>query len=602
MPFRTQETLFRKTLARLIMLPGGLILASALLLAALVFNLMGVVEAGQRSSVVLAQARTAEKLVIDMETGLRGYLLNRDPGFLGPYQAAAPKVAPTLDHLESLVAASPSQTERVRDIRRKWLVWMAFGQSQFERPPGPPPPDEAIAARTAMDAIRADFTAFEQVEQAIADRRAAEVQTMKFRLVYGGGSIALILSVLLTAYIVVEVRHLTSDHRTALVEAHLRNVELHEQKEWFRITLSSIGDAVIVTDRLRNITFMNAEAERLTGWTSSEALGSPLKGVFRLVHEQTRSGIPDPVETAIRENRVVGLENNAVLLSRNGSEWPIAESAAPIQAQNKEVSGAVLVFHDASIQRQAHRTLKEYTADLSKKVDERTQSLRRAVEEMEAFSYTVSHDLRSPLRAMQGYAQALVEDYADHLDEQGKSYLVRINGAAQRLDKLIQDLLAYTRLAREREEPVPVDLDTLVREIVAQYPQFHAPRAKIEIEGKLHPVLGREAALTQVFSNLFDNSIKFVTPGLHPHIRVWTEELSDGRVRIHLRDNGIGIAPENQERVFKIFEQVHSQKQYGGTGIGLAIVKRAVENMGGNMGLESRLREGTLFWIELKKG
>ncbi|SDU13187.1 PAS domain S-box-containing protein [Verrucomicrobium sp. GAS474] len=601
MPIRIQERLFRKALTRLLILPGGLILIATCLLALLVFNLMGVIEAGQRSSVILSKTRAAEKLIIDMETGLRGYLLNRDAIFLTPYENAVSKVSPLLDNLEKLSAGNPTQLRHIRTIRVNWVTWMTYGQTQFQRTPAQPPKDEAMGEKEAMDTIRAEFDAFERVEEGVLTQRTEEVRRTKYRMIYVGGSIALVLSILMTAYAVAELRHLTSDHRTALVEAHLRNTELHEQKEWFRITLSSIGDAVIVTDRTGAVTFMNPEAERMTGWTAAEALGKPLRSVFLLINEQTRESVEDPVEIVMRENRTTALETHTLLVARNGAEWPIEDSAAPIHGQKQEVSGAVLVFHDVSTQREAHRNLKEYTADLSRKVDERTQSLRRAVEEMEAFSYTVSHDLRSPLRAMQGYAQALMEDYSHKLDEQGNLYLTRINNAAQRLDKLIQDILAYTRLARDREEVVSVPLDKLVRDIVAQYPQFHAPRARIEIEGTLLPVLGREAVLTQVFSNLFDNAIKFVSPGLHPHIRVWTEEIN-GKIRIHVRDNGIGIARENQERIFKIFEQVHNPKQYGGTGIGLAIVKRAVENLGGNMGLESQLREGSLFWIDLRKG
>lgn len=601
MPTRKQESLFRQTLARLIVLPGGLIILAATLLGALVFNLLGVVAQSEHSHQVLTKAYQCEKLIVDMETGLRGYLLNRDALFLTPYENAMPKVGPRLNELEKLVADDPPQARRVQKLRTQWEEWAGLSQVRLQRSAAVYNKEEAIAGKDMMDVIRGDFATFVGVEYELQQRRFDSVLMTKQRLIYGGGSIAVVLAILIVFYIVMEVRHLVSDYKTALIESHMRNVELAEQKEWFRITLSSIGDAVIVTDNVGHITFMNPEAQRMTGWKVEEALSKPLKSIFRIINENTRVIVDDPVDRVLRENKVIGLANHTVLISKSGVEWPIEDSAAPIHDQYSRISGVVLVFHDASALRRAHRTLQEYSSELAKKVEERTSSLRQAMEEMEAFSYTVSHDLRSPLRAMQGYAQALLEDYSTKLDESGKMYLQRIDSAAQRLDKLIQDLLAYTRLSRDRDELISVNLDALVREMLNQYPQFQKPRADVTIRDTLLPVFAREATLTQVISNLLDNATKFVSPGIHPKVEIWTEQI-EGRIRINVRDNGIGIAPENQERIFKIFEQVHNPKSYGGTGIGLAIVKRAIENLGGNIGLESKLGEGSLFWIDLRKG
>ncbi len=601
MPTRKQESLFRQTLARLIILPGGLILLAAALLASLVFNLLGVIEWGQQSYQILSQTRTCEKFIIDMETGLRGYLLNKDGLYLAPYYAALPKVKPALDELQEMTKDRPDQVRHIQAIRADWEEWTALAQLRIQHLTVAVDKNESLAGKQIMDKIRRHFGEFVQVEEALRQQRVQTVTMMKDRLIYGGGSIALILAVLMTFYITTELRHLVGDYKTALMEAHLRNIELTEQKEWFRITLSSIGDAVIVTDHLGQITFMNPEAQRMTGWKNEEAMSKPLKSIFRIINENTRVIVEDPVERVLRENKVVGLANHTVLIAKNGTEWPIEDSAAPIHDQYQRITGIVLVFHDASALRQAHRTLQEYSKDLASQVEERTSSLRRAMEEMEAFSYTVSHDLRSPLRAMQGYAQALLEDYSSKLDESGVLYLNRINSAAQRLDKLIQDLLAYTRLSRDRDELVSVNLNSLVREMLSQYPQFQPPRVSITIAGTLLPVFAREATLTQILSNLFDNAIKFIDPGVQPQVVISTEEIN-GRIRIKVRDNGIGIAPENRERIFKIFEQVHNPKLYGGTGIGLAIVKRAVENLGGHIGLESELGNGSVFWIDLRKG
>jgi signal transduction histidine kinase len=201
---------------------------------------------------------------------------------------------------------------------------------------------------------------------------------------------------------------------------------------------------------------------------------------------------------------------------------------------------------------------------------------------------------------MQGFAQALLEDNAEQLDAQGKNYLERIKNAAERLDRLIQDLLAFTRISRQEAPLVPLDLDKFVRNIIEHYPNLHSPSAEIEIMGVLPAVMGREAALTQVISNLLGNAAKFVVPGTAPRIKVWSED-KGAVVRLWIQDNGIGIAPRDFERIFQMFVQINEPALYGGTGIGLTIVKKAVNMMHGSIGLESHEGEGSKFWVELIK-
>ena len=375
--------------------------------------------------------------------------------------------------------------------------------------------------------------------------------------------------------------------------------ELYRQGEYFRITLTSIGDAVIVTDRDGLVSFMNGEAERLTGWTSTEAKNRPLRSIFRIIHEESRKTVDDPVERVFREKRVVGLANHTVLISKDGAEWPIEDSASPILDQSAQMLGVVLVFHDATELRRNQRLLKAHSDDLERKVLERTVSLQRTVNDLEAFSYSVSHDLRSPLRAMLGYSQALIEDFPA-LPDLARDYLGRIARSAERLDRLIQDLLAFSRVAHDEDSISPVDLDRLIRDIVQQYPDFQG-NAKIVIEGRLPTVLGHETALTQVVSNLIGNALKFVPQDRQPEVKV-AAEVHEHIVRVGFSDNGIGVAPENQERIFRMFEQVNPPGVYAGTGVGLAVVKKAVEKMQGRLGVESTVGEGSKFWIELLRG
>lgn len=236
--------------------------------------------------------------------------------------------------------------------------------------------------------------------------------------------------------------------------------------------------------------------------------------------------------------------------------------------------------------------------NLERTVNERTASLREAIAQMEEFSYTISHDLRAPVRAMQCYAEVLMEDYGAHLDDNAKKYLDRIIGAGTRMDRLIQDILTYSRLSRREIQLHPVSLDKLAREIVRQYLDLGSAHADISVEGPLLSVLGHEPSLGQAISNLLSNALKFVAPGTLPKVRLRTEQ-RNGDVRLWIEDNGIGIKPEYQHRLFSVFERVHPEKKYEGTGIGLAIVRKAAERMGGKVGVESDGLAGSRFWIQL---
>jgi PAS domain S-box-containing protein len=236
---------------------------------------------------------------------------------------------------------------------------------------------------------------------------------------------------------------------------------------------------------------------------------------------------------------------------------------------------------------------------LEKQITERTASLREAITQMEEFSYTVSHDLRAPVRAMHGYAAVLLEDYGEQLDDQARRYLERIVRGGARMDRLIQDVLTYSRLSRREIELQPISLDKLVREILQQYPGLQSARDYVVIDGQLKSVLAHEPLLAQAVSNLLSNAMKFVNPRTEPRIHMRTEQ-RNGNVRLWVEDNGIGIRPEHQHRLFGMFERLHPEHGYEGTGIGLAIVRKAVERMNGKVGVESDGKTGSSFWIELR--
>jgi len=206
------------------------------------------------------------------------------------------------------------------------------------------------------------------------------------------------------------------------------------------------------------------------------------------------------------------------------------------------------------------------------------------------------------LRALQGLSNAVLEDYSDRLDDLGKDYCQRIVTAADRMDTLIQDLLAYSRLSRIDLELKAIDLAAVAADVTHQLESdLREKNVALTVQDPLPAVLGHRATLGQVLGNLVSNAMKFVTPGVTPAVRIWAEERGE-LVRVWVEDNGIGIASEYRDRIFRIFERLHGVETYPGTGIGLAIVQKGVERLGGRVGVESAEGVGSKFWIELKKG
>jgi PAS domain S-box-containing protein len=612
---------------------------------------------------------------------------------------------------------------------------------------------------------------------------------------------------------------------------------LAQEKELLATTLASIGDAVIVTDAKGRITFLNEEAEKLTGWQNSEAQQRPLPDVFRIVHEHTREPVENPVEKVLRLGTVVGLANHTILLAKDGREIPIDDSGAPIRQPGREIFGVVLVFRDFTAHKQteerlrelalfpaqnpapifrvtsggtllyanpaaleifkesrltggqsvppqvgslaaealsakhaierelllgsrnylvsvvpipesdyanlywiditerkkaeqtvresqerlaglinsamdaviavdaeqrvmlfnpaaeqmfgcpaeaavghsldrfipahfreAHRghiesfgktgattrrmgalgalsglrvdgeefpieasishmqvsdqkvftvilrditarkraeealgkaqeQLQQHATILEKTVEERTAKLREMIAELQQVSYSITHDMRSPVRAMGTFAQLLLDD-ATHVSAspEAREYCRRIVTAAGRLDKLINDALSYTKAVLQELPMQPVDLSELVRGLLDTYPNLSPAKADIRIDGDLPVVRGNESLLTQCFSNLLGNAVKFVPTGVRPLVRV-RGDASDGMGRIWIEDNGIGIPPHARGRLFGMFQKLDNQ--YEGTGIGLAIVRKVTERMGGKVGVESEPGKGSRFWVEL---
>jgi len=251
--------------------------------------------------------------------------------------------------------------------------------------------------------------------------------------------------------------------------------------------------------------------------------------------------------------------------------------------------------------RRAEDTIREMNRDLDRRVRERTALLQEALDEMEAFSHTIAHDLRAPMRAVRGFAEVLGEEAGGRLEPAENQYLQRIVDAARRMDDLVLGLLAYSRLSRAPLplERVPVTNATApLRRRLEREVTERGGRLTVAFDPALPALRAHPGVLAEVLASLASNAVKFVGPGVPPEIRMGAGRREDC-VRVWIEDNGIGIDPRYHERIFGVFERVHRDDRYPGAGVGLAFVRKAMARMGGSVGVESAAGQGSRFWIEL---
>jgi two-component system, cell cycle sensor histidine kinase and response regulator CckA len=368
---------------------------------------------------------------------------------------------------------------------------------------------------------------------------------------------------------------------------HKMERKLREREKWFATTLRSIGDAVIATDKTGLITFMNPVAEEMTGWKLEEVLQRNLTEVFNIINRDTRLPAENPVTRVIHEGNILGLANHTILKSRQGKEIPINDSAAPIKDEKGDILGVILVFSDMTDREKAQAELKEANAELG--------AVNR---ELESFIYSVSHDLRAPLRTMAAFVSFLRVDYSERLDEQAKDYLIRISRSSAKMNKLVEDLLDLSRLSRKEVSRTKVNMSVLAASIVSGLRQAEPGRSiAISIEDGLN-VSADPSLMEIVLSNLIGNAWKFTSKTEKAEIEFGSLE-KEGETVYYVRDNGAGFDSRHATKMFLPFHRLHSDIEFEGTGIGLSIVERIIHSHKGKVWAEGKSGKGATVYFTL---
>jgi PAS domain S-box-containing protein len=351
--------------------------------------------------------------------------------------------------------------------------------------------------------------------------------------------------------------------------------------------VDSSDDAIISKDLDGVIQTWNRAAERMFGHTSAEIIGRPITTIIPEDRLQEEVDILAHIRCGLSMRL-----SNTVRRGKDGTLVPISLTVSPICDRHGRVVGASTIARDLS-------ALRLYATTLEQTVKERTAALEMANTQLESFAYSVSHDLRAPLRGMQGLSHALLEDYGEQLDERGRDYAARIIREAAALDELIQDLLTYSRLTHIEVEMEDIGVAEVIDSALHNLREdIRLSHAAVRVSGSLPNVRANRTMLIQVVTNLISNAVKF--GGEHPAVVVVLERDGD-LARITVEDHGIGIAPQHQERIFRAFERLHGVESYPGTGMGLAIVRKAIERQGGRVGVQSEEGQGSRFWIELPR-
>jgi PAS domain S-box-containing protein len=575
---------YRRLLLRLIALP---IVALALLALTLAYGLQQVKQSSRRvdhADQVIARANNLLRLIVDEESGLRGFLHSRDETFLEPFQKASRELDPTFATLFALVSRDPQQTARLQSLQRASRAWQ---QDALQAIAHATPADQIrahmLGRKLQMDHIRALADSFISAEtQKRTDRSITALKVDRVSL-YGLISLAMVFGLFLAWEIRRLFQKLANAYNLQIKEVRRWGDEYYAREQWLNTTLRSIGDAVIACDPEGSVVFMNGVAEQLTGWKEGEAHGLPMARIFVIVNQRTRVAVENPVEVVRRSGNVVGLANHTILISRDQKEFHIDDSAAPILDKDQRMIGIVLVFRDISERHASQLALV------------RTEKLASAGR----LAAAIAHEVNNPLEGLVNLIY-LARNEPDI--EKIRRHLADADRELRRIAHITRQSLGFYR---ENSAAILFRPDVVTQEVFDFY-SFRANNASIALHVDIRTnqkAFGNAGELRQVLSNLLANSLDACQDGDAVCVRVHASS-SPGNpglqgVRITVADNGCGISGENLKRIFEPF---FTTKKDTGTGLGLWVSRELMEKHGGRLIVRSNTkgpRVGTVFSLFL---
>ncbi len=530
-----------------------------------------------RTQQVLLQLSETESLIKDAETGQRGYLYTHEPQYLAPYNLAITEIDPQVRKLSQLVADNPDElanSVRLGLLARQKLAELAKTITLDQS--GHPDAARALVLTNrglfTMEKIRALVSEMQQNESALNTARTAAYRhsiRVTVACVYLASLLAGLGLALLAYFILREMK---------LRERHA--AQIRQREEWFRVTLTSLGDGVIATDERGHVTFVNPVAEKLTGRNLAQAKGNPISNVFPIFNELTHQPVDNPVKKVMELGRIVGLANHTVLQHADGSLIPIEDSAAPIHDDQGQLVGVVLVFRDASSQRQSQ--------ELMRKTEKLAAAARLAA--------TVAHEINNPLEAVCNLVYLVKTRTGLPTDVERDLTL-----AEHELDRVSHITRQTLGFYRESRSPDALDVPMLVDSVLKLFSsKFKSKNITVECDLQpCPPAHGWSGELKQLVSNLISNAADAVGMDGTLKVRVFCVERSGGAdVHVRIEDDGHGIAPEDLQRIFEPF---YTTKKDVGTGLGLWVSKEIAERHGGRIEVQSRVgvSHGTVFTVVL---
>ena len=548
--------------------------------------------AAAHRSVIAESARLLLALT-DAETGQRGFLITGDENYLAPYNNARSQLPKITDRLRTttIISLRPQTLSAIQELAEAKLAELKLSVAT-RRAQG----FEAAATivrkgsgNETMNQLREQIGRLqEQQEMALQAESAEADQATKART--AAFTLAGLANLLFIAWAYARIAREIRRREAALAEAMKQRAEAQRQKELLAVTLASIGDCVIVTDKIGRITFMNSVAENLTGWTFNDARLRPVSDVFKIVNEFTRKPVEDPVAKVLNTGVIVGLANHTLLIRKDSTEVPIDDSGAPIRDADGTMRGVVLIFRDFSEHKEHER-----------KLNEAKNAAETANKAKDQFLAMLSHELRTPLTPV--LATLNLWEASDELSPALHADAQMLRRSVELEARIIDDLLDLTRIAKGMLSFSPEDTDVheLIEYLVGMcHSEFRGKElaVSLQLNAEMHHVYTDAGRLQQVLWNVMKNSAKFTESG--GKISINTSNDDKRNIVINVVDTGIGMAPETLSRLFTPFEQGEQliSRRYGGLGLGMAISSALVELLGGSLTAFSEgLGTGSTFTI-----